>query len=602
MPAPAFGFSVGDFVAGIKLVKDLIDSLDEAAGAGPVYRRLIAELRSLERALNEVNNLRVHTSQACQKVALEQAASQCQDCIETFLRENNKFQATLSVQSTASRWRANLHKFQWAVCKQDAVCKFRAEIAGHVLTINTLLATIQLASTTLQAETAQAQYDAAKQRHQEGNETRSLVKRNNELLNTQADLILTISRTIATCATQQETQDLQSIMLKVLSTNIKIYEIVLDMQKAVPTQIPPQIDRQQPIFFEDAHGRVAPFHIEFINSLEAFQAVMEVRFRHVPGLKKIKRNEYLIQEHGSRRKLNLQAPWESVFLPGRKVVMSMIFQTPQTSMSSCPGCQTENEAPTNESQNEVQCLNPDCRIWYQRISEVDENPDTPSPRRGKQCRSDGMNRRVKRARRSYEEDMSDDSDDEDPVHHFRRVQIIHKRQRKLPNSPTRVFAFSHYHPAVSRSTNPPPHGYIPPLGSFQAPPRPHSYVPPPLGNFPAPLPPPLNISSQPRLNIPQYLRTSTLLASTIPPPPPPPFTQPPRTFTSQAALPPVYSPLHQAAIPSQNSSYDQPASSGAPQEQSSEHPTEVGQRPRRPYRSYHAPGTQFRTYRSQGTG
>ena len=144
MPTPAFGFSVGDFVAGIKLVKDLIDSLDEAAGAGPVYQRLIAELRSLERALTDVNNLRVHTSQACQKVALDQAASQCQDCIETFLRENTKFQATLGVQSTASRWRANLHKFQWAVCKQDAVNKFKAEISGHVLTINTLLATIQL--------------------------------------------------------------------------------------------------------------------------------------------------------------------------------------------------------------------------------------------------------------------------------------------------------------------------------------------------------------------------------------------------------------------------------------------------------------------------
>jgi hypothetical protein len=144
MPTPAFGFSVGDFVAGIKLVKDLIDSLDEAVGARPIYRRLTAELRSLERALTEVKNLQVHASQACQKVALEQAASQCQDCIETFLRANTKFQATLGVQSTASRWRANLHKFQWAVCKQNAVDKFRAEITGHVLTINTLLATIQL--------------------------------------------------------------------------------------------------------------------------------------------------------------------------------------------------------------------------------------------------------------------------------------------------------------------------------------------------------------------------------------------------------------------------------------------------------------------------
>lgn len=144
MPPPVFGFSIGDFIAGIKLAKDLVDSLDEAVGARPVYRRLIAELHSLERALTEVKNLRVHPSQACQKIALEQAASQCQNCIETFLRENTKFQATLGVQSTASRWRANLHKFQWAVCKQDDVEKFRAEISGQVLSINTLIASIQL--------------------------------------------------------------------------------------------------------------------------------------------------------------------------------------------------------------------------------------------------------------------------------------------------------------------------------------------------------------------------------------------------------------------------------------------------------------------------
>ena len=143
-------------------------------------------------------------------------------------------------------------------------------------------------------------------------------------------------------------------MLKVVATNMKIYETVLDTQKASQAQIPPQIDRQQPVYLEDAHGRVAPFHIEFINSLDAFQAVMEARFLHLPGLKKIQRSEYLIQESGRKRTLDLQAPWESVFLPGRKFIMSMIFETPQKSTSSCPGCQTENELSTNESQSDIQ--------------------------------------------------------------------------------------------------------------------------------------------------------------------------------------------------------------------------------------------------------
>jgi hypothetical protein len=159
---------------------------------------------------------------------------------------------------------------------------------------------------------------------------------------------------IAKAATQQTNQDLQIIMLKVVETNMKVYQIVLNMQSTMQRQLPAQVDRQQPIYFEDAHGRLAPFHTEFINSFEAFQAVMEVRFRHVPGLKKFQRRQYLLQEPGSKRKLDLQAPWESVFLPRRRVVMSMVFQSPQISTSSCPGCQTENADPQNGFQSEVQ--------------------------------------------------------------------------------------------------------------------------------------------------------------------------------------------------------------------------------------------------------
>lgn len=184
-------------------------------------------------------------------------------------------------------------------------------------------------------------------------ETQSLVKRNHDLLSAQADLILTISQTVTTCSTHQQTEDLQSIMLRVLSTNVKIYEMILDMQK-LQSQLPPQVDRQQPVYFEDAHGRIAPFHVEFINSFDAFQAVMEVRFRHVPGLRKVQNMEYAIYESNSKRKIDLTAPWDSVFLPGRKVNMSMVFQRRQTLMTSCPGCQTENESERSNKGSETQ--------------------------------------------------------------------------------------------------------------------------------------------------------------------------------------------------------------------------------------------------------
>ena len=146
MAIPAFGFSFGDCVAGIQLVKDLITALNDTVGAKVQYRRLISELHGLERALTEVRYLQVEDSRASQKIALEQAAFQCQESIEGFLKRNVKFKASLGVETTSSKWswRANLHKIQWALCKENDVDKLRAEITGHTLTINTLLTTMHL--------------------------------------------------------------------------------------------------------------------------------------------------------------------------------------------------------------------------------------------------------------------------------------------------------------------------------------------------------------------------------------------------------------------------------------------------------------------------
>jgi hypothetical protein len=158
MAAPAFGFSVGDFVVGIQLVKDLIKALNEAAGAKASYRRLIAELLNLDEALGRVRELRVDESQAAQKIALEQVATQCQESITDFLKRNEKFKATLGSGSglalvasqsqpsaaSPSRWRSTMHKIQWALLKDDDVEALRTQISAHTTTISLILNTMQL--------------------------------------------------------------------------------------------------------------------------------------------------------------------------------------------------------------------------------------------------------------------------------------------------------------------------------------------------------------------------------------------------------------------------------------------------------------------------
>ena len=139
-----FGFSVGDFVAGIELIRQLINALEDSAGSSSEYRELIKELYSLERALLEVKHLELDASQYAQLVALRQAATQCQQTIDEFLTKVRKFQPAFRTGAAKSSWRDSLRKIEWALYKKEDVERFRAQLSGHTASINMLMMTVQL--------------------------------------------------------------------------------------------------------------------------------------------------------------------------------------------------------------------------------------------------------------------------------------------------------------------------------------------------------------------------------------------------------------------------------------------------------------------------
>ena len=139
-----FGFSVGDFVAGIELIRQLINALEDSAGSSSKYRELIKELYSLERALLEVKHLELDASQYAQLVALRQAATQCQQTIDEFLIKVRKFQPAFRTGAAKSSWRDSLRKMEWALYKKEDVERFRAQLSGHTASINMLMMTVQL--------------------------------------------------------------------------------------------------------------------------------------------------------------------------------------------------------------------------------------------------------------------------------------------------------------------------------------------------------------------------------------------------------------------------------------------------------------------------
>jgi hypothetical protein len=175
---------------------------------------------------------------------------------------------------------------------------------------------------------------------------------------------------------------------------------------------------------------------------------MEVRFQHVPGLKKVQRNEYAVQEMQSKRNINLKAPWEAVFLPGRKFIMSMTFRREQDPVLSCPGCQTENAIQDDNAEASIQwsghdattthlfmahvtltltsSTNPNCNLWYQRVVEVHSIPETRTP---PLLQPNSLSTSSSPGKRTRADDQNEDKDG-DEIQHFRRVQVILQRFRR----------------------------------------------------------------------------------------------------------------------------------------------------------------------------
>ena len=72
-------------------------------------------------------------------------------------------------------------------------------------------------------------------------------------------------------------KDLKTFMRKIFVMNIATYKAVLDIRGCLPSHLERSL-YQEPFILEDAIGRIAPVHMQFINSWEAFDSVLELRF------------------------------------------------------------------------------------------------------------------------------------------------------------------------------------------------------------------------------------------------------------------------------------------------------------------------------------
>lgn len=74
--------------------------------------------------------------------------------------------------------------------------------------------------------------------------------------------------------------------------------------------------------------------------LKTFEELLQYFYKEGPGVKKVQRREYEIEDGRTRTALSRSQPWSFFAMPGRKVDMSMIFKDKSKTSVVCPKCDT----------------------------------------------------------------------------------------------------------------------------------------------------------------------------------------------------------------------------------------------------------------------
>lgn len=345
----AFGFSIGDIIAGLRVIYVSCEALKDASSSRLEYVALRTEIESLLFALEAIEDLdldthasthtststRTTTTMEKQRAAINASVASCKACIDEFLARAAKYEPHLlrsqgntgpNTGGGAGSWIAGYRKIKWAVCKREDVARFRAQLERHASSINMLLITFQ----------AQSQSQMGGRSHI-GTETVAVCSTSLNKDDNVTDLLHGLTR--------EQRQFFQLL----ITQNQQLQQSLDDIRSLLRLQssIPPQVALQKPVLLLDAFGKTAPFHLDFIDSIDAFVAVLKIRSEQAgvrsTGLRKLDKREFCIRDTQRRRNIDLFGrPWERVFRPGQRVDMSMVFRR-RVMPTVCPECGCRNE-------------------------------------------------------------------------------------------------------------------------------------------------------------------------------------------------------------------------------------------------------------------
>jgi len=141
MVAPAFGFSIGDFIAAIHLVKKISIALKDSGGAADEYRSLYTELQQLQLVLEELRDLPTSSNASLNHYnAVRGMAYQVQVPLKAFVTKMRAYYEMLGPQADVTDWRFSKRKIQYALSMKNDVKEMRAAVTMKIVSVTLLLA------------------------------------------------------------------------------------------------------------------------------------------------------------------------------------------------------------------------------------------------------------------------------------------------------------------------------------------------------------------------------------------------------------------------------------------------------------------------------
>ena len=137
--AVPFGFSVGDFLAGIGLIKTVISAIKDTGGAATDYQVLVQELQHLQILLEQLKDLKPNASSLSHVNAVRGMALTFRVPLSEFLQKIEQYKSSLKAGSSKGQWITAPRKAQWAVSMPEEVSKMRAIITMKIVTVSLLL-------------------------------------------------------------------------------------------------------------------------------------------------------------------------------------------------------------------------------------------------------------------------------------------------------------------------------------------------------------------------------------------------------------------------------------------------------------------------------